>query len=188
MTEFRLHLTLEKPLLHTSNTANPQTDQSATAASNNLKPSKRFGGKALGWYAFANVGLLLAASLVGCGQRLPYVSGSVTLDGELVRGSDNLQCIVLFFPADGNGAPAFAVVDDSGKYSLDTGSTTGAREGRYEVAITVAEITIDTSGGLPRTRHLAPEKYADPKTSGWTVEVVRGSNEFDFSMQTQSPS
>lgn len=142
-------------------------------------------GEPLAWRVHLSIVAFLAISLVGCGQRLPYVSGSVTLDGELVRGSDNMQCIVLFFPEGGNGAPAFAVVDGSGQYTLDTGSTSGALEGRYDVAITVAEITPDKKGGLPRSRHLAPAKYADPSTSGWSVEVVPGSNEFDFSIQTR---
>ncbi|WP_168205314.1 hypothetical protein [Bythopirellula goksoeyrii] len=127
--------------------------------------------------------VFLALSLVGCGQRLPFVSGSVALDGELVRGSDNLQCIVLFFPANGNGAPAIANVDGSGKFILETGSTKGALEGKYDVAISVSEITPSKDGGNPHIRQLAAEKYADPSTSGWTVEVVPGSNEFDFAIE-----
>ncbi len=128
---------------------------------------------------------VLAVSIAGCGQQLPYVSGSVTLDGEPVRGSDNLQCVVLFFPEGGSGAPAVAVVDGSGNYTLDTGSTRGALEGKYGVAITVAEFTPSQEGGLPRIRQLAPPKYADPSTSGWSVEVVPGSNDFDFAIETK---
>ncbi|TWU21821.1 hypothetical protein [Bythopirellula polymerisocia] len=159
-----------------------QSSATVFGTTRSLTPPKPIRGETVAGTIRLNL-VFLALSLVGCGQRLPTVSGSVALDGELVRGSDNLQCIVLFFPENGNGAPAIANVDGSGKFMLETGSTKGALEGKYDVAISVAEIIPSKDGGNPHIRQLAAEKYADPSTSGWTVEVVPGSNEFDFAIE-----
>ncbi|MCG8451207.1 MAG: hypothetical protein MI725_16690 [Pirellulales bacterium] len=128
--------------------------------------------------------LAYVAVSVGCGG-LPSVSGKVLLDGKPVHGANNLRCIVLFYPESGSGAPAVAVVDKSGKYSLGTGSRKGALAGRYKVAVTVKELSDPgPKGGLPGSRRLSPKKYADPNTSGWIIEVVPGANEFDFEIDT----
>lgn len=133
------------------------------------------------------IGLLTLAAIAGCGDRLPRVTGQVLLDGDVVLGASDLRCILLFYPESGSGTPAVAVVDRSGHYSLDTGSKKGAKAGKYNVAVTITQLSQPgDEGGLPGRKRLSPRKYADPLTSGLKIEVVPGSNEFDFALESDS--
>jgi hypothetical protein len=151
--------------------------------------------------------LPLLALVTGCGGdglgTVP-VTGTVTLDGQPVEGAT-----VTFTPASetaGTDRSAVGLTDASGKYSLNaTGGGEGAVPGTYSVTITKVEgheaeapaasqeeamkkmQEQAAQGGsaalMPKPtvmKHLLPEKYSAPGTSGFKAEVKSGSNVFDF--------
>lgn len=115
------------------------------------------------------------ATLSGCGERLPQVTGTVTLDGEPLSGG-----FVSFQPVEG-GAMATAKIAEDGSYTLQTGGKGGVAAGAYGVAITAYNTRPSADGQNPPQFSLAsPKKYNDPATSGFEVEVQPGKNTFDF--------
>ena len=71
------------------------------------------------------------------------------------------------------------VVNEDGSFVLGTyAKDDGAPPGEYKVAVTLYETKKNDSGpnGLPR--NLLPPKYGRFETSGLTVKVVKGENEF----------
>lgn len=145
-------------------------------------------------YAAAHIGtriglwsLLLAGCLVGCGYRRPgmaQVTGVVTLDGAPVEGAS-----VSFRPV-GGGRRAYGSTDGEGRFHLSSyGARDGAALGAHQVAVTkmvptkagakrleqaraagTDESLLDTSAA--DYENLLPARYADPATSGLTVEVT----------------
>jgi hypothetical protein len=132
------------------------------------------------------VGLfVLSLTLVGCGERLATVTGQVTLDGQPLRGGQELAGTVQFVP-DSGGATATAYLDGDGRYSLSTGSRQGTQPGRYLVAVSATKIIpAATEGGAASGRPATPRRYANPKESGFVVDVESGDNTFDFALQSQ---
>jgi hypothetical protein len=130
-----------------------------------------------GLAAIASLGLIIA---VGCGGSAASVSGTVSIDGKALVGSDTVRVTVLFFP-ESSGAPAAAKLDENGQYELSTGSQAGLPPGNYSVAISAKEITT----GSQSARDLAANDYGDPQTSGLTAEVKPGSNTFDFDLKSK---
>ncbi len=68
--------------------------------------------------------------VAGCGNGMARVSGTVTLDGQIVSGPDKFGTVT-FYRESGGGAPAVGVLDQSGRYSLKTGSSDGVEPGLY---------------------------------------------------------
>lgn len=142
--------------------------------------------------AFALVTLLMFGGLIaGCGSGGPAtvkVRGIVNLDGKPLEGAT-----VGFTPKDG-GRPAMGTTDASGQFALTTFTPgDGAVIGTHTVTVSKIRSTgqqIDastvpagsnamplsgpTSPGAIKIEWVVPPKYADPKTSGFTVEVKRG--------------
>lgn len=58
--------------------------------------------------------LALMAPLAGCGQRAATVSGQVTVDDQPLK-----KGVIVFAPADGNGPPAQATIEN-GRYEVET--------------------------------------------------------------------
>ncbi len=128
----------------------------------------------------------LCAPLLGCGSNLALVSGTVTLDGRPLAGSQQLRGTVQFSPEDGHGTPAVGYLDENGRYSLSSGSRVGALPGKYLVSISATEIIPPKiEGAAPSGRLATPPKYANAKNSGLTAEVTPGNNRFDYSLSTQ---
>jgi hypothetical protein len=130
--------------------------------------------------------LFLTVVLTGCGGSASSVSGTVTLDGRPLGGSQSVRVTVMFYPESG-GAPAAARADARGGYVLSTGAQQGLASGNYVVAISANEvIPPKVEGGMPGMRALTPQRYADPAQSGLRAEVKPGRNTFDFDLKSDA--
>ena len=119
--------------------------------------------------------LLAAGVVAGCGPEMPAtvpVSGRVLLDEKPVEGA-----AVMLVPEE--GSPAHGATDAEGNFSLTTFEPgDGAVPGTYTVVI-----TLNVTDERGEVKSLLPRKYADPRTSGLTVEVAKqGPNEFYFEL------
>jgi hypothetical protein len=129
---------------------------------------------------------LEASAVVGCGNGLVQVSGTVTLDGKPLAGGPQMDASVSFVREDGHGRPAVGVIDESGNYTLKTGSQTGVEPGSYLVGIEAKKITMPTTReGMPQATLLTPAKYGNVTESGLRAEVKPGSNTFDFALESK---
>ncbi len=127
--------------------------------------------------------LLVVALATGCGGSASSVTGTVSLDGKPLVGSETVFVTVMFYP-ESSGAPAAARLDEGGRYSLSTGSQEGLPPGNYSVAISAREVTSPSASGSSGERRLAPRRFASPKTSGFKAEVKPGANTFDFDLKS----
>jgi hypothetical protein len=132
---------------------------------------------------------LFCATFIGCGNGLATVHGIVTLDGKPLAGSEHLRGTVKFSPEDGHGTMAIGYVDETGRYELSSGSRIGLVPGKYLVTVSAVEIIPSKiPGGAPSGRAASPPRYADAKTSGFTADVARGHNTFDYALlSTKNP-
>jgi hypothetical protein len=103
--------------------------------------------------------VLICGCSDGRPSRIP-VSGKVTIDGvPLSKGS--IQFV------GGTGRPSRGAIQPDGKFSLMTYEPgDGCPPGTYTVAITSTQQIDETT-----TKFFAPQKYADPKTSGISQTV-----------------
>src|SRR3954468_23189454 len=83
---------------------------------------------------------VLTLVITGCGNGLASVTGAVTLDGQAITGP-NKYGTVSFYRESGGGAPAIGIMDQTGHYTLKTGSADGIEPGTYRVAIAVKKVT-----------------------------------------------
>lgn len=128
------------------------------------------------------------STFVGCGNGMATVSGQVTLNGEPLAGGNDIRGTVYFFPEGGTGAPAVGLLDEDGRYRIQTGSQRGVQPGAYLVTISASQLIGTRVEGVPPAgRVITPRKYADPSKSGFRVDVASGSNEFDFEMVGEPP-
>ena len=135
--------------------------------------------------------------LAGCGGSLPVadiekvtpVSGTLTYQGKPLP-----DYRVTFLPIDGKRA-ATGVSDAQGKFTMGTNDAgDGAPPGKHQVAFVWVppnsageagqEAIIDDPSKLPKPSIKIPAKYADPETSGQTVEIPpRGLTDLKFDLQ-----
>lgn len=126
--------------------------------------------------------------LVGCGDGLSEVAGTVSLDGEPIRGGGDTRCTVTFTPTSGVGATPSGIVDKSGKFELGTGAADGVQPGEYLVSISASQLVGPADTGMARSgKPLTPRAYASPTTSGLTASVKPGANQFDFALTSDGP-
>jgi hypothetical protein len=119
-------------------------------------------------------GLLVVLVCIGCGpranphfQKTTAVRGKVTFaNGSPVRGG-----LVTLHPKDGSKAESRGTIDKDGRFTLGTYKVSdGTMAGAY--AVTVEPIVYDKRGNMRPDRSLRiPAKYADPDSSGLTVEI-----------------
>jgi hypothetical protein len=115
------------------------------------------------------------------------VGGSITLDGKPLAGSDRLRGTVKFSPEGGHGTTAVGYLDEAGRYNLSSGSRAGLLPGKYLVTVSATEIIPPKiAGAAPGGRLTTPPRYADPNNSGFTADVVRGRNTFDYALSSQT--
>jgi hypothetical protein len=127
------------------------------------------------WFVLGSIALL-----AGCGGGkglTAKVSGKVTLDNQPLTKGD-----VTFSPTTPDGQIAYGTIDSSGNYTLKTGGDTGIKPGEYEVSV---RATGEPPASDKPPPLLTPEKYADPKKSGWKFTVKAGSNTFDLPMVSE---
>lgn len=128
--------------------------------------------------------LLILPAILGCGNGLAQVTGTVTLDGQPLRGGGDVRAMVYLHPEGGTGAPAVALIDESGQYRVSTGAESGVLPGPYLVSISASQLTGDDAVGVPRSgRRITPDRYADPRTSGLRIDVGAGENTYDFELE-----
>lgn len=131
---------------------------------------------------------ILCTTLLGCGRDLGSVSGAVTLDGKPLACNERTCGTIQFSPEGGHGTTASGVLDENGNYQLASGSRVGVLPGKYMVSVWAQEIIPNKiPGGAQGGRLVTPEKYADMKKSGFTAEVVRGRNTFDYALSSDKP-
>ncbi|MEO1495751.1 MAG: hypothetical protein AAFV43_01245 [Planctomycetota bacterium] len=135
----------------------------------------------------AVIGVVGLAMIGGCGGPFDAkLSGTVTLDGAALPSGK-----MMFTPMDAEGTTAYAGIDSSGRYRVQTGSAFGIKPGEYSVTV-VARSKPDASkvveGGPPQLGELlTPRWYGRPATSGITVNVEPGSNSRDLELTTTPP-
>jgi hypothetical protein len=150
--------------------------------------------------------ITLCVFFTGCGPKGPavqMVEGTVSFDGEPVA-----DAVVGFVPKGGStGIPAVGQTDENGVYHLTSSQGgawgKGAVTGEYDVRVSKfldldaiaaekankdkplepGDPALAASGALAKPKHHLPEKYADEKTSGLTVNVKKGKNVFDFDLK-----
>ena len=112
------------------------------------------------WFA---AGLLAAIGLLsaGCNQsaKLVPVEGRVTLDGQPVTYGS-----IRFIPT--SGRPAFANLDEQGRFKLFTDEHEGCPLGNHVVTLHSSKSVTETD-----IRHFAPSKYETGVTSDITLDV-----------------
>jgi hypothetical protein len=149
----------------------------------------RVGGNRMLWVTKRRRGsrapVFLLLILSGCGSELAKVQGTVSLNGERVAGGRAVRGTVLFSPREKGQPTGNGVLDESGEYSVFVGATEGLPPGPYAVAVAVTEVVpAKVPGGTPSGKLITPIRYADPRNSGLVVDVVAGSNTFDFQLQS----
>jgi hypothetical protein len=116
---------------------------------------------------------LLTFALTSCSRKssdtLVPVAGVVTVNGApLTTGS------VTFHPDSASGNMTQHIptgpIDPQGNYRLSTATKAGAPPGAYKVTVT-AQAAIDPKNPYAPPTHLIDRKYADPVTSGLTMQV-----------------
>ena len=142
---------------------------------------------ALSFHQYTLVGMLLFSISItsGCGNRLPAsVTGSVTLDGVLVKSTDTIAGTITFYPTLSGAAP-YADLKSDGTYELRTGGTSGITPGEYEVTVRIVAIEPEPPGGYvnaPNAQLLHHTRFEDPKLSGLRFQVVEGANRIDLAV------
>jgi hypothetical protein len=131
-------------------------------------------------------GLFALSVIVGCGNGLASVNGTVSLDGKPIAGGQQISGTVRFYREGGGGAPAIGRIDESGNYALKTGGREGVEPGTYLVGIAVKKINPpDIPGGMPRADLITPRRYASVTQSGLREVVEPGDNTIDFELATK---
>jgi hypothetical protein len=120
----------------------------------------------------------------GCGNGLASVSGVVMLDGRQVGGADKYGTVT--FVRESGGAPVVGIIDESGHYTLKTGTQDGVEPGMYLVSIAVRKITPSAQQyGLAQATAITPARYASAAQSGLKNEVKPGRNTIDFNLSSK---
>jgi hypothetical protein len=112
--------------------------------------------------------LMAGAACLGCGGS-PFPMGNVT--GRVTYGGEPLTSGVVYFLPQ-HAMAAVGPIDATGRYRLRSRREgDGAAVGRHRVFLAV---------DADRLGAIVPDRYRDPATSGWEVEVKPGDNVFDF--------
>ena len=110
--------------------------------------------------------LLSLAVLAGCGSSLEStVSGTVTYAGKPVPDA------IVSFHGKSGGAGAYGMTNESGEYSLRTGSNRGVLQGTYLASL------------QPPEGFNLPVKYGSVRTSELEFEVKQGANVIDITLE-----
>ena len=151
--------------------------------------------KRWGWMAL----LLVPMFFVGCGgDGIEFVSGTVTLDGEVPAACANNSAVITFHPVDGGtGAIAYGGSTPDGKYTLTTDggeAEAGARAGDYIVTVELRDapkpVISDDPSKTPvmvvkQAPLVTPEKYTKKETSDLKVTVKPGNNDIPLALTSK---
>ena len=134
-------------------------------------------------------GFFLLVCLVGCGDNLSRVTGTVTFNGEPLAGA------AIMFTSTTDGINASGVTNQDGVYTLQTptgNAGTGAPRGTYLVTFSKFDISWDgrsyfTDANYERQREytsvqILPRRYVSSTTSPFTVEINQRVQTIDFDL------
>lgn len=111
---------------------------------------------------------LMVLSTLGCGDSAPSVApvrGKVTLNGQPLSTG-----MVMTMPSAGRGAGG--EIGPDGTFELTTPEYgDGAQPGMHKVAVRAYDNSGVTDPELASGKSLVPSRYANPMTSGLTIEV-----------------
>ena len=124
--------------------------------------------------------------IAGCGGTYDAsIEGVVTLDGKTVPTG-----LVMFHPLS-VGPSAYALIDETGRYSVMTGRESGLPSGEYRVSVAANEppaISQTATGGAPPPgKPITPAWYRTKETSGLQFKVEPGNNTFNIELSSQPP-
>jgi hypothetical protein len=124
--------------------------------------------------------MLLLALCLGCGgPHDSSVSGTVYLDGELLRMGN-----VTFYPSAG-GAAVYSQIAEDGTYELQTGSEAGLKPGEYKVTVIATDNPPPQPGQTPAIGpRITPEKYSRLKQTDLVFTVSPGANQIDLRLNS----
>ena len=106
------------------------------------------------------------SAIVGCGSSLEStVSGTISYAGKPVPNA------IVTFQGKSGGPGAYAMTNDTGEYSLRTGSNYGVLVGTYRASL------------QPPQGFELPAKYGSVRTSELEFEVKEGANVFDMTLE-----
>ena len=133
------------------------------------------------WFA-CGASLLLTA--LGCGAKLPIVSGTVTLDGQPLAEAN-----VIFMPGDEIQSPAQGTTDASGNYTLEQeAGIEGVQPGEYSVRITTYQPgSQDLDPPVPTVKERVPMRYNLTTELNAVVggdDQATTENPFDFKLES----
>ena len=117
-------------------------------------------------YFFLLAACCLMVATGGCGSGLESsVTGTITYAGKPVPNA------IISFQDKSGGAGAYAMTNESGEYSLRTGSNQGALQGTYRACL------------QPPQGFELPAKYGSVRTSELEFEVKEGANVIDITLE-----
>jgi len=126
--------------------------------------------------------VMLLGSVCGCSEKMPTVSGLVTIDGKPVP-----EGMISFQPVSG-GAIAVARISPDGSYSVKTGSDAGLKPGEYKIAVSAPKGIIPAptpQNPNPKIERWVPLRYNDIEKSGLSINVTSGSTEKNLELTTK---
>jgi hypothetical protein len=139
------------------------------------------------------IGALLLAALAagGCGPRFGSIAGTVTYQGKPIRWG----CVkVIWMGAPGPPNAASAVLNQDGSYEV--GKVPAGSTVKIYLQVPVVPMGGLLGGGRPNPEVIKklqeklgyvelPEKYTQPDTSGYSIEVKQGVNVFDIDVPAE---
>jgi hypothetical protein len=126
---------------------------------------------------------IVALMASGCGPAATTVTGTVTLDGQVLP-----EASVQFYPANGKGQPAGTATDSAGRYRA-TVSPTPQRVviSKREVTGYLEDKTDLVDGGSPIVQERVPARYADVTTTPLIADPVENTGTtIDFSLSSST--
>lgn len=124
----------------------------------------------------------LLLTVVGCGTKLPVVTGTVTLDGKPLA-----DATVIFMPNDETHSPAQGITDASGIYTLEQeAKTAGIQPGAYSVRVTTFQPRSQAvDPPIPAVKERVPVRYNLKTELKANVEADQDASEapFDFELE-----
>lgn len=118
--------------------------------------------------------IVALSCIIGCGRPLPqlvHVEGTVTLDGKPLRAAT----VVMVSVDRPNRGEARGLTDAAGHFDMvhdAFADTVGVPPGRYQLVVSAFRTPFN---GSEQPTRVAPERYADPRTSGLELHVNPGS-------------
>ena len=128
--------------------------------------------------------LIALAAAVGCGPkgpRLALIKGTVTLDGEPLKGAS-----VEFRPLTAAGSPSYSIenTDADGHFAMGyTADRAGVLPGKYKVSISTVWDEMLENGRTKRHPERVPRKYNE--RTELEVDVVAGKHDMPFDLSSK---